>query len=44
MHQDIVKHKMENCAFFASSKKLGIFDAIILRRDFTPGAKFDPQF
>jgi hypothetical protein len=41
MHQDIVKYKMENCAFFASSEKMGIGGAIILRRDFCPGAKFD---
>jgi hypothetical protein len=41
MHQDIVKHKMENCAFFASSENLGIRDAIILRRVQDPGAKFD---
>lgn len=44
MHQDIVKHKMENCAFFASSEKLGIGDARILRRVTSPGAKFDHRY
>jgi len=42
--EDIVKHKMEKCAFFASSENLGIGNAIILRRAQTPGAKFDQVF
>jgi len=44
MDQDIVKHKMENCAFFASSENLGMRNARILRRARSPGAKFDYRF